>query len=980
VGAALYLEGELVMRMQTEESLESSHDPYRFLAESIPQIVWTARPDGWLDYFNRRWFDYTGVTLEESQGLGWGLVLHPDDLRPSAEAWEKCMQSGEPYEVETRIKRGSDGAYRWHLVRAMPMRDADGRVIKWFGTSTDIDDKKRVERILRNSEAALEAGFNLRSAELLEAISRLNEILNAATLTSIIATDLEGLITVFNSGAERMLGYTASEMVGKQTPAAIHLESEVEARQRSLSEQLGRPIHRPDLLAEFARQGDRAEREWTYVRKDGRQLTVSLTITAVQDSKAKVTGYLGIANDITARKEAESNLRLLTERLSLAASVAALGVWEWDVANNAMTWDATMEKIYGFSLSKEAPYEEWRRTVYPEDLAAAEGALEKVMRDKDRASVEFRITRSDGALRHISAAEGVVLDGQGNVTRIIGVNMDTTERNLAETELQRAKEGAEASNRAKSEFLANMSHEIRTPMNGIIGMTDLVLDTQLTQEQREYLETVKVSADALLTVINDILDYSKIEAGKIDIEVIDFNLRDALETTLKTLALRAHEKGLELVCEIAPDVPEAVRGDSNRLRQVVVNILGNAIKFTQTGEVALKVQKEAADGDDSTLRFTVSDTGIGIPDEKLRVIFDPFTQADTSTTRNFGGTGLGLTISARLIERMGGKISVESEVGRGTQFHFTVPLGVSDSKPIEVGTIAPPEILRSVNVLIVDDNRTNRRILEGMLKRWALKTSSVEGGEEALAELSAGLAAEKPYRLILMDMHMPKMDGFALIEQIRQRPELSAATIMMLTSAGHRGDGARCIELGVAAYLLKPIRQSELREAIALVLGAREQTGAIPLVTRYSLADSHDPTTSLRILVAEDNSVNQLLITRLLEKRGHRVAMTSNGLQALAALEKETYDIVLMDVQMPEMDGFEATVAIRQKEKEKGDGARQLIVALTAHAMKGDQERCLAAGMDGYLSKPVRTQELDKLLEDCVASRMKPASVTRPSN
>jgi PAS domain S-box-containing protein len=972
--------GELLMRTQTEESLESAHDHYRFLAESIPQIVWTARPDGWLDYFNQRWFDYTGMTLEESQGSGWSSRLHPDDLPTCAEAWKNSVRSGEPYESEARLKRGRDGEYRWHLMRAMPMRDADGRVIKWFGTSTDIDDKKRVERVLRNSEAALEAGFNLRSAELLEVISKLNEILNAATLTSIVATDLHGLITLFNSGAELMLGYTASEMVGKQTPAVFHLESEFEARQRSLSEQLGRPIQRADLLVEIARRDGSVEREWTYVRKDGGQLTVSLTVTAVQDSEGKTTGYLGIANDITARKEAESKLLLLTERLSLAASVAALGVWEWDVANNTMTWDATMEQIYGFSLALASPYEQWRRAVYPDDLPAAEGALEKVMRHKDRASVEFRIIRSDGAVRHISAAEGVVLDGHGKVRRVIGVNMDITERKLAETEFQRAKEGAEASNRAKSEFLANMSHEIRTPMNGIIGMTDLVLDTELSQEQREYLETVKVSADALLTLINDILDYSKIEAGKIDIEVIDFNLRDALETTLRTLALRAHEKGLELVCEIAPEVPENVRGDSSRLRQVVVNILGNAIKFTQTGEVALKVEMESSNGEDSILRFTVSDTGIGIPDEKLKVIFDPFTQADTSTTRNFGGTGLGLTISARLIERMGGKIWVESEVGRGTQFHFTSRLGVADSKPIEVGTIAPPEILRGVNVLIVDDNRTNHRILEGMLKRWEMKTSSVEGGQEALAELSAGLKSQRPYNLILMDMHMPKMDGFTLIERIRERPELSAAMIMMLTSAGHRGDGARCVELGVAAYLLKPIRQSELREAIALVLGAREQTGAIPLVTRYSLADSHDPTTSLRVLVAEDNAVNQLLITRLLEKRGHRVVMTSNGIQALAALEKETYDLVLMDVQMPEMDGLEASLAIRKKEKEKGDGTRQLVVALTAHAMKGDQERCLTAGMDGYLSKPVRTQELDKLLEDCVASRMKPAGMTLASD
>ncbi len=815
-----------------------------------------------------------------------------------------------------------------------------------------IDDQSRA------AEAQIEARTSLVLAELLQMNARLNALFNASKLNCIVATNPDGVITLFSDGAERMLGYTAEEMVGKQTPGIWHLASEIEARGRILSGQFGRTIQGYEVFIELARRGETEEREWTYVRKDGKQLIASVSINAVLDTAGKITGYIGIGHDITKRKESESKLHSLTERLSLATAVAAVGVWEWDVANSAMAWDDTMREIYGFALKEESPYEQWRASVVPEDLPLAEGALKKTLEEKARATVEFRIKRPDGTVRYLSAAEGPVLDEEGNVSKIIGVNIDVTNRRKVETDLQRAKDEAEAANRAKSEFLANMSHEIRTPMNGIMGMTELVLDTELDSEQREYLNLAKMSADSLLSLINDILDYSKIEAGKLEIDAIDFNLGDCLGDTMKTLSLRAHQKGLELAFEIEPNVPDSLIGDPGRLRQIILNLVGNAIKFTEVGEVVLSVQLMTHVSDELQLRFTVTDTGIGISPDKQAAVFEAFKQADGTMTRKYGGTGLGLTISSRLVELMGGRIWVESELGEGSRFHFTANFKVQKSA---ARTVVPrdPTTLRDMRVLVVDDNATNRQILVKMLDGWHMVSTVADSGAKAMVTLTEAKGIGRTFPLILLDAQMPEMDGFALAEYIKRHPSFRAATIMMLSSAGQRGDAMRCRELGVAAYLTKPVRQSELMDAILTALGTRAKTEAKPaLVTRHSLRESQN---RLRVLLAEDNAVNQLVALRLLERFGHTVTVAANGKKALEAWEKGGFDAILMDVQMPEMNGWETTQAIR--EKERSTGGRIPIIAMTAHAMKGDDERCFAAGMDDYLTKPIRTEELMTVLE-----------------
>ena len=875
-----------------------------------------------------------------------------------------------------------------YALRAIPQsNDEVGRLIQSFNGMLEriqerdtklkeINDELELRVEARTQELQLEVGERVRAEEALSEERKVLRALIDNVPDFMYVKDAQSRFLVANSALARSIGFkNPQELLGKTDFDFF-------------PEELAQAYY--DDEQNVIRSGQTlVNHEEACIDAQGNTIWLLMTKVPLYDKDGQAAGIAGIGRDITERRRMESERQKAKEALEERTKQLQSEVEERVLAQATLSAErqilrALIDNVPDYMYVKDTdcrfllanlavatqmgaknPEELIGKTdfdFYPRELATTFFEDEQRVIRSGKAEINREESGLDpkGNFSQVLTTQVPLRDTSGKVTGLVGVGHDITHLKKIQAEMQGAREAAEKASRAKSEFLANMSHEIRTPLNGIMGMTDLALETELNREQRECLETVKVSADSLLTVINDILDFSKIEAGKIDLEFVDFEVRDSLESALKTLAVRADEKGLELLCEVAPEVPEVARGDITRLRQVLLNLVGNAIKFTNDGEIAVKVRQGARDGQELILHFTVSDTGIGIPKDKLEMIFDPFSQADSSTTRKYGGTGLGLTISARLVRMMGGQIWVESEEGRGSQFHFTVHLQVADSKEVKIGSPAPPEVLRGVRVLVVDDNRTNLRILEGMMKRWEMIPLCVESGEQALAELASAKDEGRAFGLIVTDMHMPKMDGFEFVEHIREKPELSTATIMMLTSAGHRGDAERCQKLGVSAYLLKPIRQSELREAIARVLGAREQQGMIPLVTRFSLGDARDRSETLRILVAEDNLVNQRLIVRLLEKRGHCVVIAGNGKETLAALEKDSFDLILMDVQMPEMDGFEATAAIRRKEK--SSGLHQFIVALTAHAMKGDHERCLAAGMDGYLSKPIRPQELDEVL------------------
>jgi two-component system sensor histidine kinase/response regulator len=747
-----------------------------------------------------------------------------------------------------------------------------------------------------------------------------------------------------NPALSQIVGYSSDELLGRTFQEITHpddLAADLAQVQRMLAGDI--PTY---------------QMEKRYIHKHGQIVWTLLNVSLVRNSAGEPLYFVSQIQDITVRRHAEEELRRTRSQLMDAIESLDAGFVMYGQDERLVVCNSHYKEMYALSAHSMTPgtsYEEIIRTAYRANPSLAKEGTEEEWVTRRLAA--FRATKesTDHQMgdRWIRINDHRTRDGG-----VVSLRTDITA-------LKRAQEVAEAASQAKSDFLANMSHEIRTPMNGILGLTDLLLDSDLTPEQRESLSLVKSSGDALLTVINDILDFSKIEAGKLDLDPIPFLLRDAVGDTLKAMALRAHAKGLELTCDIPVNVPDGLVGDVGRLRQILTNLVGNAIKFTETGEVGIRVEQVTDPDAKIHLRFTVQDTGIGIPKEKQGSIFDAFTQADGSTTRRYGGTGLGLTISTRLVALMGGRIWVESEHGKGSAFHFEVCLEKATGSILKP-TLRPLAKLRDVAVLVVDDNPTNRRVLEETLRLWEARPTCVDSGPAAITELRRATAAGEPYPLILLDAMMPDMDGFAVAECIAREPDLAGVAVMMLTSADRQGDAARCRSIGLAAYLVKPVKMAELQRVIASALG-QDGSGSNPGLSKNGTKKHFAPPAPppvdvrrLRILLAEDNAVNQRVAVRLLRSYGHTVTVANHGGEAVAAMDREHFDLVLMDVQMPEMDGFEATRLIR--DKEAGTGRHTPMVAMTAHAMKGDRERCLAAGLDEYLSKPVQRDELLRLL------------------
>jgi PAS domain S-box-containing protein len=944
---------DITQLKHAQEELQRVKDRLEFALRASNTATWDLEtPDGLITsgipVFSNAWeqcgYDAPSDPHLAAQVLS--VLLPPGE----AEQFTANVQAffdgtGREWEIEQRVLH-KDGTERWHLKRGVVARNADGRVTRFSGTSIDITDRKLMERALLESEERFRRTFQ-----------------NAAV--GMILTDINGKILEYNRRFCEFLGYSPAELAGRclfefmdPDEAASHLENQ----QR---------VVRGETPA--------FTRDTRYFRRDGAVVWGNLTLSVIQrHTDGTPVHVMGILQDITERKALEAEIRQGRETLELAMrgsdiSVVVVDVPGGDLYNSRWTVFNLWEPMGIDPATVPLDFDgRTRLSIHPEDHDAVLGNFRTAAESRrPDYYIEHRFFHADGSVRWRLSRGTILYDDEGNVSRFIATAIDITKLKEIESELSRAREAAEAANRAKDEFLANVSHEIRTPMNAILGMTELALDSAPSEHHRQLLATVRSAAKNLLTIINDLLDFSKIGSGKMTLDRAPFSLRAAVGDTLRALAVRAHRKGLELLGQVRPEVPDALEGDAGRLRQVLMNLVGNAIKFTPRGEVEVDVGVAPSSGAQTvSLIFTVRDTGIGIVPEKHATIFRAFEQEDSSTTRNYGGTGLGLTISAQLAELMGGGITVESAPGRGSTFTFTARFARSSRSD---RTMTSPERLADLRVLVVDDNETNRRILVEWLQSWRMRPTAVVDAPAAIRELARAHDAGTPFALVLLDARMPDTDGVTLAGQIRKRWDAPAPRLILLSSDDNPALPARSRENGVLAYLLKPVQQSELLEAIWAVMNLDLTLPSA--VVRAEGQRERSP--SLRVLVAEDNDLNIALLQELLSQRGHQVKFARDGRVALELALEGACDLMLLDLHMPEIDGFEVVGAIR--EHERGTNRHLPIIALTARSSARDRERCLAAGMDEFLSKPMEAAELwaavDQLMTQWPPARPTPSHV-----
>jgi len=921
-------------RKLAERKLRLAEEKYRSVFENSPMALTVTDEEERIIQWNKYAEKLFGFSAEE-------LYLKPvRDLYPQ-EAWKR-MQSmnirsqGILRQHETQAIR-KDGKLIDISISVTVLTTPDGGKTGSIGIVEDITERKEADRKILNAEEQYRTIFE-----------------NSAV--AITLTDEDERIISWNRLAEGLLGMGRDDLY--HLPVRNLYAPEEWKRLQSM---------------ELRKKGITQNVETQITRKDGKKIDVDICITVLRTEGGGKRGSIGIIRDITVRKEAERKLRIAEEKYRTIFDNSPVAITIADQHGVIISWNKFAEELLGRT------YEDFfgctTESLYPAEEWAKIHALN--ITKSGTAHFETKILKGNGELMDVKTSVSILTDMDGHITGSIGIIRDITERNRMMAELKKSREQADLASRSKSDFLSNMSHEIRTPMNGIMGMVDLLLETQLSSEQHEYARFVKSSADSLLSIINDILDFSKVEAGKLALETIPFDLWTSVEDVASMLAVRAQDKGIELLVRFSPDTPRRVLGDPGRIRQVLINLAGNAIKFTNKGYVLINVESAAKGGDLCEFKISVEDTGIGIPEDKIDYVFEKFTQADTSTTRRYGGTGLGLAICKQLAELMGGKIGAQSRVGLGSSFWFTVQCPIDR----QAAKILPRGELNGRKILIVDDHEVNRRILIEELTSWSVETEAVNCAEDAMTALHKAAGAGRPFDMVILDYQMPQTDGFMLAQAIKADPLIQNSVLVILTSMGQRGDSKQMEEAGIAVYLVKPVRHEHLYEALSMAWGAHSRNVPSRLITRFTLKENQaeenrekkEPVMiSAKVLLAEDNLVNQKVAKKMIEKMGCSVDVVASGLEALNKVRQNRYDLVFMDCQMPEMDGYEATREIR---KLTGSQAQVPIIALTANAMDGDRDRCINAGMNDYLPKPVKAAELSAKIQQW---RSEQASVPVP--